>query len=180
MHAPRDAPAAQPESGIVSEPPSASHSADARASRPHAELHGLHRHFSYGATNEASCLGIRVVVIFGDRRALSLGMSIGHSQGVVRRSGNVHPPGDLQARVLREGEDELVLLAFTPSGCCALTDAECRVAIALTRGYSNAQIARAHGVSTRTIANQVAAILKKLGAGSRSEVAATFGIADLR
>jgi DNA-binding NarL/FixJ family response regulator len=73
-----------------------------------------------------------------------------------------------------------VLLWFTPSGTDSLTDAECRVAIALTKGLSNSDIAREHGVSVRTVANQVAAILKKLGAASRSEVAAKFGIGDLR
>lgn len=102
------------------------------------------------------------------------------SRTVVRKSSeHVAPPPDLRARILREGKNETVLLWFTPSGTSPLTDAECRVAVAIARGRSNAQIAQELGVAVRTVANQVAAILRKLGASSRSEVAAKFGIADM-
>ncbi len=87
-------------------------------------------------------------------------------------------PEDLEGRVLRDGE--LMLLSFTRRGSASLTEMECRVARAMTLGLSNAEIARAHGVSVRTIANQVASILKKLGLSSRGEVAATFDIADMK
>jgi DNA-binding NarL/FixJ family response regulator len=40
----------------------------------------------------------------------------------------------------------------------------------LLSGASNAEIARLRRTSVRTVANQVAAILKKLGAGSRTEL----------
>jgi DNA-binding CsgD family transcriptional regulator len=89
------------------------------------------------------------------------------------------PPKDLDAHVLRQGEEELVVLSFTPTGRSTLTDAEIRVAIGIAAGRSNAEIARRQGVSVRTIANHVASVLKKLGASSRNEVAARFGVDQL-
>jgi DNA-binding NarL/FixJ family response regulator len=53
-----------------------------------------------------------------------------------------------------------------------LTPAELAVARAISQGDSNAEIARARGTSIRTVANQVASILVRLGAGSRAQVAA--------
>lgn len=54
----------------------------------------------------------------------------------------------------------------------ALTPAERRVADAVLRGASNQEIAQATGRSVRTIANQLAAIYRKLGVGSRAGLAA--------
>jgi DNA-binding NarL/FixJ family response regulator len=73
----------------------------------------------------------------------------------------------------------MALIWFTPSGRGVLTDAECRVAVAITRGWSNARIARENRTTVRTVANQVASLLKKLGVSSRTGVAARFGIADI-
>lgn len=53
-----------------------------------------------------------------------------------------------------------------------LTAAEQAVFALLIEGKSNADIARARGASVRTVANQVASVLKKFGVGSRSELAA--------
>jgi DNA-binding CsgD family transcriptional regulator len=53
-----------------------------------------------------------------------------------------------------------------------LTPRERAVATEVLRGLSNAGIARKLGVSPRTVANQVAAIFRKLGVGSRAELAA--------
>lgn len=88
-------------------------------------------------------------------------------------------PGDLSCRVLRSGEPEVVLLSFTPPGRERLTEAERDVALAVARGLSNAAIATSRGRSPRTIANQVAAIMKKLGVSSRVELAAQFDALDL-
>ena len=57
-----------------------------------------------------------------------------------------------------------------PAG--ALTDAEREVAALIADGRSNAEIARARGTSRNTVSNQIASILRKLGVGSRVEVAA--------
>ncbi|MBI4816668.1 MAG: helix-turn-helix transcriptional regulator [Deltaproteobacteria bacterium] len=59
----------------------------------------------------------------------------------------------------------------------SLTSAELDVLDRLIEGLSNAEIARKRGVSNRTIANQLASIYKKLGVGSRSEVAALISFA---
>lgn len=52
-----------------------------------------------------------------------------------------------------------------------LTPAERDVARRAARGESNEAIARARGSSVRTVANQMAAILRKVGARGRSELA---------
>jgi len=75
------------------------------------------------------------------------------------------------------GERYLVLSAERrrSSRLAALTPAERIIVAALLDGASNAKIARALGRSPRTIANHVASILRKLGVGSRSELAARLG-----
>jgi DNA-binding CsgD family transcriptional regulator len=51
-----------------------------------------------------------------------------------------------------------------------LTQAEAAVLRLLVAGASNADISRARGTSVRTIANQVASLLRKLGAASRYDL----------
>src|SRR5262245_23324332 len=55
-----------------------------------------------------------------------------------------------------------------------LTTAEREVARLVAMGYSNAEIGRARGASARTVANQLAAIFRKLGVGSRVELIGLF------
>ncbi len=71
-----------------------------------------------------------------------------------------------------------MLLSFTPTKGTQLTEAERDIALAVTRGLSNGCIASTRNTSPRTIANQIAAILKKLDVSSRVELAARFGAAD--
>lgn len=85
-------------------------------------------------------------------------------------------PRDLSCRVIRSHGAELAVLSFTPSSEGRLTEAERDVALAVARGLSNGQIAKARGASARTIANQLAAIMKKLGVSSRVELAAQLGV----
>ena len=54
----------------------------------------------------------------------------------------------------------------------ALSAAEREVARLLLEGNSNAAIARERGTSPRTVANQLAALYRKLGVRSRAELAA--------
>jgi DNA-binding NarL/FixJ family response regulator len=58
-----------------------------------------------------------------------------------------------------------------------LSPAELSVALAIAGGASNREIARRRGTSVRTVANQVASILRRLGLDSRVQVALRF--ADL-
>lgn len=53
-----------------------------------------------------------------------------------------------------------------------LTETERGIVSRVLRGETNAAIAAARGTSPRTVANQVARVFKKLGVGSRSELAA--------
>jgi DNA-binding NarL/FixJ family response regulator len=56
-----------------------------------------------------------------------------------------------------------------------LTAAERDVLRQVTAGASNEQIARARSTSARTVANQVASLLRKLGARSRYDLIRRFG-----
>lgn len=51
-----------------------------------------------------------------------------------------------------------------------LSPAEAAVARLVAEGFSNEAIARARGVSPRTVANQLASTYAKLGVGSRVEL----------
>lgn len=76
------------------------------------------------------------------------------------------PPIALRLRV---GAEEIAIYGFppAPSDRGALTEAELAVAAALIAGASGEEIARARRTSARTVANQIAAIHRKLRVGSR-------------
>ena len=57
----------------------------------------------------------------------------------------------------------------------ALTESERAVAALAATGLSNADIARRRKCSARTVANQLAAVYRKLGVTSRRELRARFG-----
>lgn len=81
------------------------------------------------------------------------------------------PPLEFTMELLRVGVDELGVFSWstdTPQATAALTAAEQQVLRLGTRGASNEKIASARGTSVRTVANQVAALLRKLGAGHDS------------
>jgi DNA-binding NarL/FixJ family response regulator len=58
----------------------------------------------------------------------------------------------------------------------ALSTAERDVARLVVAGWTNAQIAGARGSATRTVANQVASVFRKLGVDRRAELAALFAM----
>lgn len=70
------------------------------------------------------------------------------------------------------GRQLLVLSTSRPPSIASLSETERLVLRALLAGDSNAAIARRRGTSVRTCANQVASIFRKLGVGSRAELAA--------
>jgi len=86
------------------------------------------------------------------------------------------PRGMRAAEFRFRGEDLAVLslplldLALPPS----LSEAECDIAQHLLAGRSNQAIAVARGTSTRTVANQVSALFRKLHVGSRGEFLVTL------
>ena len=82
------------------------------------------------------------------------------------------PPPNLTAYRLTVGEEELVVFVWESQHAAAkaLSDAERVVLQLVVAGKSNAAIAQARGTSVRTIANQVASLLRKLGARSRYDL----------
>lgn len=73
------------------------------------------------------------------------------------------------------GLDFVVLsapLAPLPKAC--LTKAEQAVVALVVDGLSNAEIAERRGTSVHTVSNQLAAIFRKTGVGSRVELASRF------
>lgn len=87
------------------------------------------------------------------------------------------PPEDLRASVVSIAGTRYVVLSFEPAvePVPSLTRSEQQVAHALLNGLANAAIGRLRGSSERTVANQVASIYRKLGVGSRTELAARWG-----
>ena len=86
----------------------------------------------------------------------------------------VPAPADLSAHTFVAGGQEFVVLSYSVSANelpPGLTDAERAVVAAVLDGRSNAAIATMRGTSPRTIANQVAAVFRKLGVRSRTELA---------
>jgi DNA-binding CsgD family transcriptional regulator len=85
--------------------------------------------------------------------------------------------GDLGAVRIRLGSEQIVAIGFPPPRLgigSSVTTAERAVVEDLLLGLSNAQIARRRRRSERTVANQVAAVLRKMGAGSRGELLAAL------
>jgi len=92
----------------------------------------------------------------------------------------VGAPEGLVAWRLDVAGDAFAVLEYRPAQprlplASALTPAEREVALLIARGLSNAAIARCRGSRPRTVANQLASILRKLGACSRLEVQACAG-----
>lgn len=72
------------------------------------------------------------------------------------------------ARLVSSGNTEEVPLSFQDE---ALTDAENRVAVAVSRGLSNKEIAAELEISVRTVENHISHILDKKGFSNRVEIA---------
>jgi DNA-binding NarL/FixJ family response regulator len=81
---------------------------------------------------------------------------------------------------VHDGQELFVLSQpLQPEPAGTLTPAQLDVARAIVRGASNAEIARMRGTSVRTVANQVASILVRLGATSRAQIAVKLALVDL-
>jgi DNA-binding NarL/FixJ family response regulator len=92
-----------------------------------------------------------------------------------RAAGELPPPEGLRSVRLQDQEEFALMwwpLQSVPILAGEVTAAEAAVAELAAAGFTNEEIARARGRATRTIANQLASIYRKLGVGSRSELAA--------
>jgi len=91
-------------------------------------------------------------------------------------------PAGLKSCRLELAEKNVLVMSFPLSQRgvpASLTSAELDVARHVLGGASNAQIARARGSSTRTVANQLGSIFRKLGICSRIELAQRLASTDL-
>ncbi|MFO0642082.1 MAG: helix-turn-helix transcriptional regulator [Polyangiaceae bacterium] len=74
-----------------------------------------------------------------------------------------------------DGDDYVVIsVPLAPAPDARLTPTEWEVAREVLRGLSNDAIGRARGVSRHTVAAQLRSIFRKLGVGSRRELAAAM------
>jgi DNA-binding CsgD family transcriptional regulator len=88
----------------------------------------------------------------------------------VERDTKPEPEAGENDRMLSRVGDVIVFSAPALALPAVLSDSEKSVARALIAGYSNADIARSRGTSTKTVANQLYAMYRKLGVGTREEL----------
>jgi DNA-binding CsgD family transcriptional regulator len=88
------------------------------------------------------------------------------------------PPGGMQANRFTFAGAAFLVLSFpvTEPPASKLTAAEADVARQIVMGRSNQEIAACRRTALRTVVNQVAAILRKLGARSRYDVVAKLAL----
>jgi DNA-binding CsgD family transcriptional regulator len=84
----------------------------------------------------------------------------------------LRPPVGLAARSIQAGGSDLAILWFPIGSRGELTEVEHEIVHALLAGQRNAEIARERGTASRTVANQIASIFRKLGVRSRAELVA--------
>jgi len=77
--------------------------------------------------------------------------------------------------LLADGTTQWVVIGVAAHDLSPLSRAERDVVARVLRGESNAAVAKARSVSTRTIANQLASAYRKLGVSSRAELAHHVG-----
>ena len=91
---------------------------------------------------------------------------------VLERLGRRGPAG-LSVELL--DDDHAIFAWDTREEPARLTQSETATLRLVVQRLSNAQIAQARGVAERTVANQVASLLRKLGAASRFDLIRRFG-----
>lgn len=88
--------------------------------------------------------------------------------------GRIPIPRGLRSASFSLGENEYLVFSY-PKVVLArlegLTPAECETAFLVLWGMSNAEIARIRAVAVRTVANQLACLMRKVGVRSRLELA---------
>jgi DNA-binding NarL/FixJ family response regulator len=95
---------------------------------------------------------------------------------VANKRPSIAAPEKLMVERLTEGGDELAIFTWEPKSADAssLSPSEREVLERVAEGASNAEIARERSTAVRTIANQVASILRKTGCASRFDLIRRF------
>ena len=91
------------------------------------------------------------------------------------RGNGANTEADFRATRLKVGPDEYLVLSFSRADArrlSGLSTTEQEVAYYLLEGRSNNEIAELRQTSVRTVANQVAAVYRKLRVRGRSELSA--------
>lgn len=86
---------------------------------------------------------------------------------------------NVRAAEFSVGDEEFVMVSVplrSEHAAAQLSLAERDVAALIVRGCSNEEIARTRNKSVRTIANQVASAMRKLGVGSRVELSSVLAL----
>jgi len=84
-------------------------------------------------------------------------------------------PDDLVVSISADESHAVLSFALPNNYSALLTRAERDVALLVLTGKSHDDIAKIRGRATRTIANQVASVFRKLGVASRTELLVKFG-----
>lgn len=95
----------------------------------------------------------------------------------------LNAPSGMEASLLDVAGEELLVLRIPLKRISlhdSLSDAEREVAALAVAGLSNTEIGRRRGTSGRTVANQMATIFRKLGVGSRAELARSLVVMSNR
>lgn len=85
------------------------------------------------------------------------------------------PPGMVAYELDVAGEQIVLFVWQSEESSQPLASGEREVLQLVLEGHSNAEIGAARGTSARTVANQVASLLRKLGARSRFELIGRSG-----
>lgn len=102
-----------------------------------------------------------------------------HSDAVVE---GISAPASFEITRFTLGAEEYLAVSFPvcgereaePPDAAPLTQSEREICMLVLAGLSNSEIGRRRGTSPHTIANQVAALYRKLGIGSRRALRARF------
>jgi DNA-binding CsgD family transcriptional regulator len=87
------------------------------------------------------------------------------------------PPRGLELSFVWIDGEELAVLSHPleePPPLERLTEAERQVTVGVLDGLSNEQIAHRRGTTSSTVARQIASVFRKLGVGSRRQLASTM------
>jgi DNA-binding CsgD family transcriptional regulator len=82
------------------------------------------------------------------------------------------PPPDARLHEIEVNGERFLVVSYPLRELVAgkLSATEAEVALLAMNGLSNAQIAETRGTSVRTVANQMASVLRKLGVASRRQL----------